>query len=105
MSSYIITVMVHHPGQILPEIHNIRNVRESAEKLLGGNVHIESKDYPIPGVVKIVGPSGNDGSVMYARDAGNHWETLSIEFQKQVMAWHLNGGQKLKTTFSEKEST
>jgi len=92
MSAYTITVMVRRPGCILPEIMDIRNVRESVEKLLGGAVHVDSFDHPIPGVVMIVGPEGRKGSVLFAGDGGKHWGGLGFEQQKRVMAWHLKGG-------------
>lgn len=92
MGTYTITVMIRHPRQITPELMEIRNVRENMEKLLGGAVDVQSYDYPVNGVVMIVGPSGIDGSVMFAKDGGNHWESLGFEDQKRIMAWHLKGG-------------
>lgn len=92
MGAYTITVMVRHPGQIIPESLEIRNVIEHMEKLLGGMVHVNSFDHPVPGVVTIVGPAGSDGSVVFAKDGGGHWEGLDLKDQKQIMAWHLKGG-------------
>lgn len=95
MSAYTIAVMVRHPGQITPDLVEIRNVKESVEKLLGGEVHTGAYDFPVSGVVMVVGPSGMEGSVMFARDGGNHWEGLGFEDQKRIMAWHLKGGGRL----------
>ncbi|GEM_PF-5411574 len=92
MSAYTITVMIRHPRQITPELVDIRNVRENMEKLLGGTVEVQSYDYPVSGVVMIVGPSGLDGSVMFVKDGGGHWEGLGFEDQKRIMTWHLKGG-------------